>query len=347
MDNRKIIAIAIVLALVMLPSALMLMPKGTTYVESADINPVKGYEISGVPDIVSADVALAETNDKLCGGNLREYTMVVHMTVVNSTDCLNATFTFGSLFEVYWNSTIALPEESSSATGVSLGTLANTTWSGDEATLNFTIPFTFAWTVTDADNVGLVWEMYDLLAGKGSGTETTAYDVVSTLTIASTNFIALSDYGTGKMIVVSNMVFSYTGTDGDAHPLDAQTDFYLTRTPSSGVLDTWNPSSYVDGTGVAIWADIIAGSVPLVETFTVTAYTQGGTTTNLMSTTTADTVTLTHDGQGADPPDPTWLSPNTMLLLGVVGVAAFLCWRSSKEDATVAKRKPAKRKRKK
>jgi hypothetical protein len=346
MENKKIIAIAIVLFMMVIPASLMFMPTGIADVESANINPIRGFELSVAPDMGSVAVALAETNDKLCGGALREYTMVVHLDVTNGTDCINATMTFGSLFEVYWNNTLALPEESSSATGVTLGTLANTTWSGDPTTLNFTIPVTFAWTVTDADNIGLVWEMYDLLAGKGSGTEATTYDVVSTLTIATADFISLSDYGTGKMIVVSNIVFSYTGTDGNAHPLDAQTDFYITRSPSSGVTDSWNPSSYVDGTGVSVWADIIAGSVSLVETFTVAAYTQGGTTTDLMSTTYSDTVTLTHDGGGEDPPVFTGLSSNTMVLLAIVGIIAILCWKSGKTDAVVAKRKPTKRKRK-
>lgn len=349
MENKKIIAIAIVLFMMVIPASLMFMPTGIADVESADINPVKGFELSAAPAMGSVAIALAETNDKLCGGALREYTMVVHLDVTNGTDCINATMTFGSLFEVYWNNTLALPEESSSATGVTLGTLANTTWSGDPTTLNFTIPVTFAWTVTDADNIGLVWEMYDLLAGKGSGTEATTYDVVSTLTIASSNFIAVSDYGTGKMIVVSDIVFSFTGTDGDAHPLDAQTDFYITRSPSSGMSDSWNPSSYVDGTGTAVWADIIAGSVPLVETFTVAAYTQGGTTTDLMSTTYSDTVTLTHDGGGADPPVFTGLSPNTMVIIIIVVVIGLFCWKSGKEDVSVVKRKrkPTKRKRKK
>lgn len=344
MENKKIIAIAIVLFMMVIPASLMFMPIGVADVESADINPVRGFELSAAPAMGAVTIALAETNDKLCGGALREYTMVVQFDVTNGTDCINATMTFGSLFEVYWNNTLALPEESSSATGVTLGTLANTTWSGDPTTLSFTIPVTFAWAVTDADNIGLVWEMYDLLAGKGSGTEATTYDVVSTLTIATSNFIVLSDYGTGKMIVVSNMVFSYTGTDGAAHPLDAQTDFYLTRSPSAGIVGSWNPSSYTDGTGSAVWADIIAGSVSLVETFTVAAYTQGGTTTDLMSTTYSDTVTLTHDGPGEDPPVFTGLTPNTILLLAIVVIGGALCYNSGKKDAKTAKRKPAKRK---
>jgi hypothetical protein len=113
--------------------------------------------------------------------------------------------------------------------------------------------------------------------------------------------------------------------------------------------DSWNPSSYVDGTGTAVWADIIAGSVPLVETFTVAAYTQGGTTTDLMSTTYSDTVTLTHDGGGADPPVFTGLSPNTMVIIIIVVVIGLFCWKSGKEDVSVVKRKrkPTKRKRKK
>lgn len=344
MENKKIIAIAIVLALVMLPSALMFIPKGETYVESADINPVKGYELSAVPSYGSTVVSNADAGDKLYGGALKVHSMNVHLVFDAVSAAVNASAAFGSLFTVVWNTTLALPVESSTGTGVTLGTLANTT-TASGTTLNFTIPFTLAWTVTDADNLNMVWASCD--SAVGGATVATTYDVESTLVLTSTNFISLSDYGTGKMIVVSNMVFSYTSSSALVFPLDAQTDFYLTRTPSSGVLDTWNPTGYTDGTGVAIWADIIAGSVPLVETFTVAAYTQGGSTTNLMSTTYTDTVTLTNDGQGADPPDPTGLSPNTMVLLGIVAVIAFLCWRSSKEDATVAKRKPAKRKRKK
>jgi len=304
----------------------------------------KSYASSADCVITAGDsgVTNADDTDNLYGGAYRAYTVTANCSYgTRGADIDNITVSFykGAIeyFSFVYDNDTETATEDVGASFVTIGTVSNVT-TGIYA--NITIAFEVEWAMTDVDDVDL-----NITAWNGVNSTSTQknadYDFDTDLVMTPTSFISLVSTKVNDPIAIATTTISYEDSGGDNYPLDAETDFVLTRTPATGA-DSWNPSSYTDGTGVAVWITVTAGYIAQQETFTMTAYTQGTTTTNLYGTTYTDSVSLTNSGGAVHEPDVGIAGiPPQYIFLGI-GAGVFLWYRNKESGGQ--RRGPTKRK---
>jgi hypothetical protein len=346
MNKRKTIVLGLVLLLVIMPmvGVMMAPPVETSILNNTPFSPIKDYGISADPTIKAVPVITnADDTDNLYGGNYKAYTITVSITqAVGVAGIGEVIVTFNTTTDIicgmqYDNVTHAWTEYATNPTYIT-GTGTNITDAND---FNATLTVYIDWTFPDTDNVYL-WVKVWNATGTGSVTDqsTGTYDIDTELTMTPVSFIGLISTSVNDPIAIASTTISYADSGGDNYPLGAQTDFLLVRTPATGGTDSWSEVSYSDSTGIATWATVTAGYIAQKETFTMYAYKQGTTTTNLFYTSFTDSLELTNSGGAVYEAEPTLLTPQNILLGGLVVVFIILIykWKYAKSAGAVKKR---------
>lgn len=337
MNKRKNIVLGIILLLVMMPVAGMLLAptlQDNVLLPNESFSPKKDFGISAdcAVDTTNTKITTAtiDDTDNLYGGLYKTYTLVVNTSYAGGGSAIdNITALFWkdstSYFSFKYLNSTGVVSEVLGPTYVELGAYSNVT-SGNY--VNLTINFKVEWampTVSDVDLNITVWNAVNSTTSKKDAN----YDFISTLTMTPTSFINLLSTKTGDTIPIADTTIVYQDSGGDNYPLEAQLDLYLTRVPASGGVNSWSPSSYTEGTGVAVWADVTAGSIAQRETFTISAYPDGTTTGDLFDTTYTDSLELTNaGGRVYESVTGDWMSdPNAWFMIGLVVVAGYFIYQ--------------------
>jgi len=335
-NKKKILILAIVLALFVGPLALTAFNAGDVVINDTIVRPSNPFTVAGAVQVVDTTLALAtrltnpRTTDNMYAGNYESYIIVANVTAAAYTDLANITVILKSatseLISWRWVNTSASMSEVTGASYVT-STMSNATAS---TYCNLTISFTIDWTCPDTDDLDIRVQSYNTTGTEVNGTKDGNYDIDSDLTLTSSDFIVRSQVEQNSVFEVNTLLYSYEDSGATVFPLAAQTDFYVGRdartTPPTYDAQYWQADSYSESTGVATWTtDITAKGGIHTETFTLFAITQGGTagsSASCMGTDGTDSVNILDGpppaGDGGGIGDAL-ANPDTLTLLVVGG----------------------------
>ncbi|MHA1220982.1 MAG: hypothetical protein ACTSQB_04545 [Candidatus Heimdallarchaeota archaeon] len=337
MNKKQKMILGVMILLVMSPLVGMVMlDQVPLEAGMLEISPDKSYAMSADCVVTAADsgVTNADDTDNLYGGGYRSYVVTANCSFgTRGSDIDNITISFykatTEYFSFVYDNDTETATESVGTSFVRIGTVSNVT-SGVFA--NITVAFKVEWAMTDVDDVDLnitAWNGDNATSAQVNGN----YDFDTDLTLASTDFVQTTSIGAGGSIIFNSAIVSYEDSGGNNYPAANETDFLITRTPSTGSTDSWTESSYAGATGIAIFATITAGHIAQLETFTFTTYTQDGTTTNLFGAAKTDKVDVMNSGGGGSEGVPGqsafgdfFADPQSMLLVGIVIVGGYLAY---------------------
>ena len=268
MNNKKVIVLGIIFLMVFVSFAgLMLAPPNTLQANNNPFSPNRTYEIAADPSVSNAPIVTnPRTTNNLYGGTYETYYITANITnAVSIADVGEIEITLNSsstvLAGVQYDNTTATWSEVSTGASTWVATATNTTDTND---MNITVTFTIDWTFPDTDGAYICMYIHN---ATGTGTvfsqSAGTYDIDTDVSMTPTSFISLISTHVSDTFTPVDVTFSYESSGGTVHPLAAQSDIYMTRTPASGLTDSWNPT-YTEGTGVASWAVITAGPIAVI-----------------------------------------------------------------------------------
>jgi len=353
--KRKFMIGTLMMVLLAMPFALSMLNYQTTTLESLSAEPIRNFGLSTITVDTSAVVTNVDDTDNLYCGGYKDYIMTVNISDDGqSSDIANCTIIFKGTTELasfQWTNVTNAWNELTGTDYIRLTSGTNTT----HATEFFvTITFKLEWAFPDTDDIDIVTSVGDIDASIVNDTANVDYDFDSDLTLASDIFFTYAEEGQNELMAVNTLTYSYEDSGGDNYPLDAETDFWVSRTARVGSpIEYFAVASYVDGTGVATWNSILSTGGEHTDTFTLYAVStgDGGAGDSLMDSAHTDTVSVIEGSPGARTPrtdvtDEAFTMVQAAALLVAVVVLGGGAWYYSKgskapRKRTTRKRKPA------
>lgn len=289
----------LMLVLLAMPLALSMLNYQTTNLENLSARPIRTFGLSGDPTVEGDPIITnPDTTDNLYCGGYKDYIMTCDIEDADgyaeifsvNLILIKGAVEYGSFL---WTNTTNAWAENAGTDNIRLTTGTNTTHATE---FNITITFKLEWACTDVDDVDLRVQIITAPgATEVNDTIDTNYDLDSDLTLTSDVFFTYAEEGQGDLMTLNTLTYSYEDSVAAIFPLAAETDFWVSRAARAGwPIAYYEADSYVDGTGVATWAQIRASDNEHTDTFTLYAVTQDGTGTGttLMDASHTDTIDI-------------------------------------------------------